>query len=156
MLHATAWEGESLSASFSRRGIGACDLPAACAGQSTFGKENDLKLGRRRSGIHFGSHTGMPVVRASLAGDCTRAYTRIWRGLGSKPNQAGLYETQTENSNSQCLVTQIKPVKGFTGPGKGYPFGGSSPAKCLISFPKPQSRTNSSETFTGIFSDRKG
>lgn len=97
----------------------------------------------------------MPVVRASLAGDCTRAYTRIWRGLGSEPNQAGLYETQTENSNSQCLITQIKPVKGFTGPGKGYPFG-SSPAKCLISFPKPQSPANSSETFTGIFGDRKG
>ena len=62
--------------------------------------------GRRRSGIHFGSHVGMPVECALLAGDCTRAYMRIWRGLGSEPNQAGLYETQTENSNSQCLITQ--------------------------------------------------
>lgn len=106
MLHTTAWEGESLSASLNRRGTGARDLLAACAGQSTFGKENYLKLGRRRRGIHFGSHVGMPVECALLAGDCTRAYTRIWRGLGSKPNQAGLNETQTENSNLQCLITQ--------------------------------------------------
>jgi len=107
LLHTAAWDGESSSASFGGRRTGACDLLAACTGQSTFGKENYLELGRRRrSGIHFGSHVGMPVECVLLAGDCARAYMRIWRGLGSKPNQAGLYEKQTENSHLQCLVTQ--------------------------------------------------
>lgn len=81
----------------------------ACAGQSSSGKENCLKLGERRSRIHFGSHVGMPVECVVLGGGCTRAYKRIWRGLGMKPNQAGLYKTQTENSHLQCLIMPLDP-----------------------------------------------
>lgn len=50
----------------------------------------------------------MRVECVLLTGDFTRAYRGVWRGLGNKPSQAGLYETQTENGNLQCLISQLK------------------------------------------------
>lgn len=103
----------------------------------------------RRRGIHFGWHMG------DACWACRRPHQGLQENMegpwqGARPSWA-MWNT---NRKQQFAVPRnsIKPIKGFTGPGKGYPFGQHH---CQV-FPFQNHRAvRTREAFRGIFCNGK-
>lgn len=135
MRHSALWGAESV---WSQKSRAAPDLDSP-------GVSPVWSWAGRRRGIHFGWHMG------DACWACRRPHQGLQENMegpwqGARPSWA-MWNT---NRKQQFAVPRnsIKPIKGFTRPGKGYPFGQHH---CQV-FPFQNHRAvRTREAFRGIF-----